>query len=357
MEEMNPDLPSDHVFIKPNIVAPFDRTSGIVTDPEVVRGLIEYLRSRGIRNITIGELPGLGVDTEHAFEVSGFRKLADEAKVNLVDLNKQEVIDVPWAWGIIKIPRIARESYYVNVAKLKTHMNTTVSLGLKNQKGLLSSSTKKLMHNEGLHNPLIELAKVERPNLTVIDGIIGLEGDGPCSSGQRIKSDVLIASSDILAADVTGCRVMGIDPLHVQHIRLASEAGIGDIHPEVRGELLENVSIRFKRANERHRKIFRFTQWRNPRACSMCGSELSAAIKRIAKTPRLAITIGPKFAYRFLFAGIDVVSGREATVPGSHSGILCLGNCTKELAENNGYVWVTGCPPKMQDIIDGFRRL
>jgi len=357
LELMNPIISKSHVFIKPNIVAPFGPLSGIVTDPELVRWVIEYFRQRGIQRITIGEIPGLGVNVEQAFRVSGFRKLADETGVDLVDLSMQEVVHLPWAYGTIQIPKIAMESYYVNMPKLKTHVNTTVTLGLKNQKGLISADIKKLVHREGLHRPLVDIAKVVRPNLNIIDGIIGLQGDGPCSSGKKIRSNVLIASSDILAADVVGCRVMGIDPLDVEHIKLAAEAGIGSVDPVIYGERIQNVEVSFKRANELFRRIFNFTVWRNTRACSMCGSQISSAVKQIAVSPRLAITFGPKFAYRFLFAGINVVYGRDASVPMNNSGIICLGMCTKELAKKHGYVWVNGCPPQAKDIVDGFQRL
>ncbi len=357
LERIGPHINRDRVFIKPNIVAPFGPLSGIVTDPELVRGLIEYLRHKGIKKITIGEAPGLGVNAEEAFRVSGFRRIADETGVDLLDLTRQDVLHLPWKRDGIAIPKIVFESYYINIPKLKTHVNTTVTLGLKNQKGLITARFKKLMHSEGLHGPLVDLARAVKPDLTIIDGIIGLQGDGPCSQGRKIRSNVLVASSDVLAADVVGCRVMGIDPLEVEHIRMAAEAGIGEIEPEVRGEKIENVRINFKRANEKYRRIFKFRNWRNPRACSMCGSNLSMAIRKIAMEPRLAVTIGPKFAYRFLISGIDVLSGRDASIPDDRGKVLCLGKCTKELAEKNRFVWVNGCPPLAKDIVDGFRRL
>lgn len=357
LERIDPDISGDRVFIKPNIVAPCGPSSGIVTDPELVRGLIEYLKRKGIQKITIGEAPGLGVNVERAFSVSGFMRLAEETGVDLVDLTREEVVHLPWSRGGFPIPKIVLESYYINIPKLKTHVNTTVTLGLKNQKGLIASGLKKLMHMEGLHRPLVDLANVIKPALTIIDGIIGLQGDGPGSQGQKIISNVLIVSSDMLAADAVGCRVMGIDPLDVEHIRMAAEAGIGTIEPEVFGDTVQDVRINFKRANEKFRRLFKFTDWRNPRACSMCGAQLSAAIRQIAMTPRLALTIGPKFAYRFLLSGIDILSGRDATIPEKPTSIVCMGKCTKELAEKHRYVWVKGCPPTAADIIDGFRRL
>lgn len=357
LDRLNPTVSKSQVFIKPNIVAPFGPSSGVVTDPELVRELILYFRRRGINQITIGEAPGLGVNAEQAFEVSGFRKLADETGVNLIDLTQQEVVRLPWNHGKISIPKIVMESYYVNVPKLKTHVNTTVTLGIKNQKGLIGDGFKKLMHKEGLHAPLVDLARVVRPELTIIDGIIGLEGDGPCSDGQKIQSNVLIASSDVVAADAAGCRVMGIDPSMVEHIRLAAEAGIGEINPDISGEELANVRIAFKRANESFRRYFRFTDWRNSRACSMCGAGLSMAVRRIATEPRLAVTVGPKFAYQFLLSGIDILSGQEAAIPAKPTNILCLGRCTKELADKHRCVWVDGCPPTVADIVEGFRKL
>jgi len=357
LDKIDLQIDSDHVFIKPNIVIPTKPSSGVITDPALVQGLIDYLRNRGIQRITIGESPGLLVDVKEAFRVSGFEKLSKENSIELLDLSKVEVVELKWPFGKLTIPRIALDAYYINVAKLKTHMNTTVTLGLKNQKGLISDNLKKLIHLEGLHQPIVELAKAVKPNLTIIDGIVGIEGDGPLLSGKKISSNVIILSNDVVAADAIACKVMGINPLDVEHLRLAHQAGIGIIDPQIEGEDVSDVMMSFKRANETRRQIFKLTNWRNPRACSMCGDCFSTAMKQIITTPRLVISTAPKLAYGVLFEGIDIVSGHNATIPSKHGKILCLGRCTRQIAEENGFVWVEGCPPLANDIVDGIRRL
>jgi uncharacterized protein (DUF362 family) len=357
LERINPTIDSNHVFIKPNIFGPAKPSSAAVTDPVLVRGLIEYLRRRGIGRITIGEAPALLVDAEEAFRVSGYRKMAEECEVALVNLNVEETVQVPWALGRLQIPKVMVGAYYINAAKLKTHTNTTVSLGLKNQKGLIKDGFKRLIHLEGLHMPLVDLAKAVRPNLTIIDGVVGLEGDGPGSTGLRVRTGVLIVSQDVVAADAVGCRVMGIDPYQVQHIRLAAEAGLGSIDPEVEGNQISEVMHSFKRANEQYKRTLRFTYWRNPHACCMCGAGMMEAAKTVATNPRSVVTCGPKLAYGVLLGGIDVISGREAIIPEKHGKVICLGRCTEDFASRHGFVWVEGCPPQAKDIAEGFRKL
>ncbi len=357
LNEVSPHVDSRRVFIKPNIVVAAHPKTAIVSNPSLARVVIDYFSRRGITDIVIGEAPGLLVDAEQAFEVSGFRKLARDYSITLLDLNQEKTIAYPWKYGKLRVPEIITESYYINMAKLKTHMNTTVTLGLKNQKGLLKAGYKKFIHKEGLHAPIAEIAKAITPNLTIIDGIGGVEGDGPLYSGHSIESDILIVSEDIVAADAVACRVMGIDPLQVEHIRLAAEADVGTIDPEVEGPPIDEVRLNFQRANEQYYRRFRFTNWRDPYACSMCGQGLEAAVKQIMSSPQKALRYGPKLAYYVLIGRLDIVSGRHATVPERHGKIICLGKCTKELAQTHNLIWIKGCPPQPEDVLEAFAKL
>ena len=111
------------IFIKPNIGATSFKVN---TSPELIRGLIHYLKSIGISDIIIGEG---SVETEYEstpynFKHQGWTKLAEENQVQLVDLNRTERFEVPWFYGNLSLPKIMQCRTYINAAKMKTHMQT-----------------------------------------------------------------------------------------------------------------------------------------------------------------------------------------------------------------------------------------
>ena len=156
--------PGKPVVLKPNLVFPAIETSGVVSDARLAGMLIEHLRQMGVRDITIAEGPGLGVDPLEAFEKTGFGELSRKHNVPLIDLNQAPRHPVNWYDGELQLPLIFKDAYYINLPKLKTHINTLVTLGLKNQKGLLSYADKKCFHKSGLHRPVAELYKLIRPD-------------------------------------------------------------------------------------------------------------------------------------------------------------------------------------------------
>ncbi len=340
------------VLIKPNIVIAAKPHSAVVTDFRLVKAIIKYLKESGVKRIIIGESPGLNVDVELAFKVSGFERLAREENVQLLNLEKAETVEKSWKFGKIRIPRIITESYYINVPKLKTHMQTLVSLGLKNQKGLLRSEYKKGFHiSWGLDEPIAELAKVVKPNLTIVDGIVGIEGDGPLLQGKKIKSNVCVFGEDIVAVDAICCRLMGIDPFSVPHINIASKIGIGDIEPELAGDDIDALKRTFKLPNMDYFRMFRLLNIRNKNACSMCTDSLREAMKMTLKSPRLFIKYMPKWIYLILFKGVQFTAGAKPKMKDGKGKVICLGNCSMKYAEEFGYCAASGCPPSPIEIL------
>ena len=104
-------------------------------------------------------------------------------------------------------------------------------------------------HSLGISKVIVDINAVLRPKLTVIDGFYALEGPGPIR-GYPVKMDLIIAGRDPVATDATACRIMGIDPYEVYHIRRAYEKGFGEIDSariHVVGERIENVKRKFRR--------------------------------------------------------------------------------------------------------------
>ncbi|MEM3464698.1 MAG: DUF362 domain-containing protein, partial [Candidatus Bathyarchaeia archaeon] len=183
--------------------------------------------------------------------VAGVDAVAERWNVKLVDLNKDEFVEVyppnPLALKKVKVAKTALQSIIISVPKLKLHRMATVTLGLKNMMGALAS--KGSMHNGWLSKNIADLASLLTPSLTVIDGIIA--GEGHETSGNPVEMDLVIAGVDSVAVDAVGAAVMGVDPKEVKHLVLAEEKGLGtcDLNKiTIIGEPLEKVKRTFRKS-------------------------------------------------------------------------------------------------------------
>jgi len=238
------------ILIKPNYINSKHPSTGITTDSRVIEGIVKSLRERKIEEIVIGEGSGLA-DTFQAFKVAGVDVVAERWGVKLVDLNKDEFVEVappnPFSLKKVKVAKTALESTIISVAKLKPHRVATVTLSLKNMMGALAS--KGSMHmGASLSENIVDLASVIKPSVAVVDGIIA--GEGHETSGNPVEMNLVIAGTDPVAVDAVGAAVMGILPTDVKHLRLAEKKGLGTCNLEqitVLGEPIEKVKRKFNR--------------------------------------------------------------------------------------------------------------
>jgi uncharacterized protein (DUF362 family) len=239
------------VLIKVNFITDKTWETGATTDPLVVEAIIDKLKPLGV-TINVVESDATMTNADKAFETTGMNDMCQRNGVEFINLRyvKDKVsLDVPneEVLGSITVPKIVTESAIISAAKLKTHSSTGVTLGMKNLFGLLPDKFKAKYHARGISKVIVDINTVIKPALTVIDGFVAMEGQGPVD-GTPVKMDLMIASEDVVAADATGCRVMGIDPHSLSHIRRAGEKGLGNIdNIEIIGEKLENVTRPFKR--------------------------------------------------------------------------------------------------------------
>jgi uncharacterized protein (DUF362 family)/NAD-dependent dihydropyrimidine dehydrogenase PreA subunit len=133
----------------------------------------------------------------------------------------------------------------INMPVLKTHLQTIVTIGLKNLKGVVVGKQKHIIHLQGLHQGIVDLNTVIKSDLTIVDGIIGMEGTGGPTNGRPVKMEAIVAGDNVVEVDAVATRVMGGDPTKVEHIRLASEQGLGKLSGfEMVGDSLESVSAK-----------------------------------------------------------------------------------------------------------------
>ncbi len=354
IEALGLNLRGKTAILKPNIVIPAKPKSAIITHPAVVDAMINVLKEIGFEDIVIGEGAGLGADESSVFETSGYKKL-DKKGVRLVNLNKAERVEIKWKYDTLKIPKIIADAdLYVNLPKMKTHGQTTVTLSMKNQKGLLSNADKMKFHKWGLQEPLVELAKVVKPDLIVVDAVEAMEGEGPLR-GKSKNVGALVVGTNLVEVDMACCEIMGINHNEVEHIKIGTRENICPEKPDLPGDI-GDVKTSFKRANENYGHILNVYSWRNPYACSMCIDSFSLAVKSAVRNPKYWLTFIPKFAYLALFKRIDIIQGFHAKIPDEHGRIICLGDCTKKIAEESGFVYVKGCPPKSEDILEALKK-
>jgi uncharacterized protein (DUF362 family) len=339
--------------VKPNIVTAARPKSGVVTHPAVVEAVVNVLRESGVTEISIADGPGVGLDAERVFRVSGYSALAERLGVALIDFNRVERRDRVWKYGTLGVPALLEDAdLYVNVPKLKTHGYTTLTLSIKNHKGMLSEADKKLDHQLGLHEPLVEQAKLRPPDIIVLDGIVGVEGDGPLN-GKSVRSRILAVGTNMLEVDAAAARLTGFDPRRIKHLAIAESEGLGSLDPELLGSAPARA---FVPANEQYGRVMNIYSWRDCTACSMCIDSFSAGVKLAAARPRYWFTLVPKLAYWGVLGRLHIIQGREARLPDASGRVVCLGRCTKELAKREGLLHLPGCPPSAADVAEVLRR-
>jgi uncharacterized protein (DUF362 family) len=245
-------IPDRPILIKPNFVSTLNQLSA--TPVNAVRSTLTFLKSKGVNEFTIAAGPAIG-SADDGFNNYNYRPLADEFSVTWLDLNTDETVKVA-AFDdklnaqYLNMSRTMSESYVVSVTRTKTHNNVVVTLGLKNilVGTLAGKSEKEKIHrgSKAINLTLAKMAQHIAPDLTVLDGTEGMQGNGPVS-GDPIDSRITLASAHSIAADVIGLQAMGYRLDQVGYLRYAMELRrltLDDI--EVVGERVEDVKIDFR---------------------------------------------------------------------------------------------------------------
>lgn len=233
--------PGERVLIKPNMLTDAAPEEGICTHPEVVRAVIRLIRPM-TKNIFCGDSPsvfGEKKDAEKVYAASGIKKVCQEEGVEMVHFA------APRMRGRYAMTDwLDRVDRLVNVPKLKTHGLTVLTAGVKNLFGLVVGMNKMMIHRDfprpqDLSCAVVDLYQARRPDLTVLDGIVAMEGEGPGSSGTLKSLGLVAASADALALDFVLARLMGIAPETVPTNREAARRGLRPSF-EIVGERLES---------------------------------------------------------------------------------------------------------------------
>ena len=217
------------VVIKPNLCTErLEQISTANTSIGVLRAVCEVIMERTSR-ITIVESDGSRYPAEAAFENNGVYALASELGLKVLNLSKDELVEMPdprlKGFGMARTWLEA--DVFVTLPVLKTHATTVFTGCLKNQWGCIPRYDRILLHKY-LHELIGHVNALRPISLALMDGLVGMQGRGPIN-GYPINLDVLLASRDPVALDATAMRLIGLKPATSRHVVHADKIGLGAI--------------------------------------------------------------------------------------------------------------------------------
>ncbi|MEW5721719.1 MAG: DUF362 domain-containing protein [Thermodesulfobacteriota bacterium] len=255
--------PGETVLIKPNLAFQAPPESYSVVDPRMIEAMVAYLKeSSKAGQVWVGDNPSLGMHVGRArpaFETSGMRAAAERGGADRViyfDDEKLVEVEIEGA-RLYRRARVFKPlldaDRVINLPKMKTHLAGTVTLGIKNWQGIIPnvhpSGQQQDVHRLDLGQKCADLLRVRQADLTLVDGIIAMEGQGP-HAGTPKKMNMLIAGAQTVAVDAVTAYIMGFETVEIPAVRIAATDGLGerDIDKiEVVGTPVVEVRTFFKR--------------------------------------------------------------------------------------------------------------
>lgn len=255
----------DKVLIKPNLLSAKDPSRAITTHPSIVQAVAEeVLALKGIPYI--GDSPG-GADR-------GVKRVWDNTQMSLASHNSSVPLVSFEEKGVEKRISQTGKNYYIarpvleadviiSLAKLKTHTLTLMTGGIKNMFGVIPGFRKGEYHKEApkpemFAEVIVDIFSLVKPRITLVDAVMGMEGDGP-ASGEPKYLGFLLASEDAVAMDAVAAKVLGFKEGEVDSTKIAVKRGLGIAdysQIEIAGEKIENVKpVSFKLPSNRFLKL------------------------------------------------------------------------------------------------------
>lgn len=328
--------PKASVVLKPNLVLDAAPESGATTHPGVLSGCIEYLFSKGLKNISIAESSWVGAKTEVSFSACGYDAVCRKYQVPFYDLKKDNYksIDTPFRQMEVSA-RVLACDYLIDLPVLKGHCQTNMTCALKNLKGCLPDREKRKFHSDGLFKPIAALGAALKPDLIIVDSLCGdlnfEEGGNPVTTNR------MFLGFDAVQIDSYGCRLMGLSLDDVPYIRMAENWGAGSsdlTEDDIIALNSPDVACTYPEPSGLVKKLARNVHADN--ACSACFAALVRALYQLSED---GISIKKD---------IYIGQGWQEKSP---DGIGC-GNCCR-----NAKTSVPGCPPSSAEILEKLKNL
>ena len=236
-----PIVKNKRVVIKPNLVE-FSVKRPINTHLRLRMLSVQFLQELGAREVIIAEGPGHRRDTEAVWKKAGYFHLKNEFDIPLIDLNYddlQVIKTVSYKDSLIKnlyLPKtILSADVIISVPKMKTHHWVGVTLSLKNMIGIVPGIKygwpKNIIHWNKIEKSIVEINATVPTHYTIVDGIVGMEGDGPIMGSPK-KVGALVMGNNALSVDATSARIMGLEPNKINYFQAAPETRLGSLKME-----------------------------------------------------------------------------------------------------------------------------
>ena len=243
-------LAGKRVVLKPNLVE-FHRNKVINTHPNVIAAAIELCQREGAREVLIAEGPGHWRNAEYLVQASGLGDVLRHYKTSFIDLNHDEPVRTPNLGRLTKLDNlyltrtITTADVVISMPKLKTHHWAGATLSLKNlfgtMPGICYGWPKNELHWRGIDNSIVDIALTRTPELAIVDGIVGMEGDGPLN-GVAKPFGAIVMGSDLMAVDATCCRLMQLDPERIGYMIMGYQKKLGLLRESEIRQLGEEIS-------------------------------------------------------------------------------------------------------------------
>lgn len=242
--------PHGRTLVKPNVVAAGEMFPHAYTRPEFVEGVLRGLRARGgsaIGELAVGERCGITMPTRLAFSNGGYYEMARRVPgLEMYHFDEVPQVNVPlYHEGRLRdffyTPEpVAKADFFVNCPKFKAHPWTTVTFSMKNYIGIQDDRHRLIDHDHKLNEKVADLQYIVQPQFIAIDAIIA--GEGRMLTPLPFRLDMVLMGNNQVAFDAVCCHIIGVDPLSVDHIRLAHERGFGPVDLE-QIDILGDVSL------------------------------------------------------------------------------------------------------------------
>jgi len=250
--------PANRVLLKPNLLSPRKPEASITTHPAVIEVIAELIHEVGAKSF-IGDSPASTSDSAEAYRnllnITGMLGAAANSGAETVRFDDSGVVhsvsEAIIFRNILLSGELDAADVLINVPKLKTHELTRITGAVKNLFGCVPGRRKVEFHlqagtdSEQFAQILVDILREVRPAISIMDAVIGMEGQGP-AAGQLRDIGLIIASADPVALDAVVCMIIGLDPFAVPTLKLAHEQGVGIASPEqisVVGTPIEQVRI------------------------------------------------------------------------------------------------------------------
>ncbi|NHI92408.1 MAG: DUF362 domain-containing protein [Candidatus Lokiarchaeota archaeon] len=349
------------VVLKPNLACwdprlPKKVNEWVVTKPAFIADFIRFLKTFKPKSISVAESSFIGENMDKKYKNMKLKEIINDPDIQIINLDKLPHKKMAFFDRKIEISEyILDAEVLINMPMLKTHPETAVSIGMKNLKGILSGDSKKIFHRYGLFKSIAQLSKIlldqGKPTLTLVEGLLGLEGMGPLPTGKPKEVGCIILGKNTVSVEAVAIAIMGFTPEEAQHVKYGEEygAGIGDLSKiNIIGNKIEEVKVDFEKPPNEETlflealKLLELPEdlidGKHGYLCSTC------LLNYLGPIWALRDDAGKEFKQK-----IYLLSG-QAGLPESYEGQLILwGNCQRKNYNRNedNAIFVKGCPPSL----------